>query len=71
MCVSQIRALFIPFEATNVFVLSAGRILRNDMVTFMLLFGSFILLIFACMYIIYPRSAGFDDLDLFATFNTW
>lgn len=66
-----IRALVIPFEATNVFVLSVSRILRNDMVSFLLFFGAFILLLFACMYIVYPRSGGFDDLNLFSEFNSW
>ena len=34
------------------------------MVTFLLLFGSFVLLLFACLYLVYPRAGGFDDLDL-------
>lgn len=69
--VTAIRAMAIPFEALSIFVLSVSRILRHDMVTFMLLFGSFVLLLFACLYIVYPRAGGFDDLDLVLSFNTW
>lgn len=63
--------VFLPFERASVLVLSASRLLRDDLATFLWLLGSFILLMFCCMYLIYPRASGFDDLDLFPSLNTW
>ena len=59
-----------PFEKLGVFMLTVNRMLRNDIVIFMVLFMLFIGNFYCLLYVVYPR-AGDSLLPEAAQFNGW
>ena len=70
-CWSATRVGFIPFEKINVFVLSVGTIIFNDLFTFLWLFCAFIVSFYCALYILYPQAHGFERIGVVAQFDTW
>ena len=62
--------LFAPFESLNIFLLSVGKMLKRDLVIFMLLFGFFMANFYFTLYVMYPRS-GDTYLPQVMPFNSW
>ena len=65
------RRACVPFEALNVFVLSVGKMLFNDIATFLVLFFEFVLAFYCAMYILYPHAEGFERLGVVESFERW
>lgn len=65
------RMLYIPFESMNIFVITVGKILFNDIAIFLILFFNFCLAAYLVLYIIYPRANGFYDVGFVTAFNSW
>jgi len=65
------KALYIPIESLNVFLISVSKILVDDVAKFLIVFLTFIISFFFAMYIVYPRANGFLDVPFVDEFNTW
>ena len=65
------RLAYIPFESMNIFVLTVGKILVNDIIKFMALFANFVFAFFCALYFLYPTAAGFEQVGFVPTFNAW
>ena len=62
--------LFTPFETLNVFMLSVVRMLKRDLMVFMVLFGLFMMTFYITLYTMYPR-AGDVYIPHVMKFNAW
>ena len=62
--------LFTPFEALNIFMLSVVKMIRRDLMQFLVLFGYFMLAFYFGLFVLYPR-AGIVYLPLCDPFNNW
>jgi len=62
--------IFTPFERLNIFMISVVKMLKRDLMIFMVLYIFFMLEFFFALYILYPR-AGDVMLPQVRPFNTW
>lgn len=62
-------SICMPFEKLNVFLVSGGEMLKNDLVIFVIIFGLVTITFFVSMFFLYPRS-GIAELPQVASFNT-
>jgi len=62
--------LFLPSETMSVFMLSMTRMFKNDMIVFLILFTYFMVVFYAALYILYPRS-GDGYIPTIPAFNNW
>ena len=69
-CLFTAAKLFSPFESLNVFLLSVTKMLKRDLVIFMILFGYFMGCFFFTLYVLYPRT-GDIYLPMALPFNKW
>lgn len=49
---------FTPFEKLNIFMLSVGKMLKRDLIVFLVLFSFFMADFYFALYILYPRSGA-------------
>lgn len=63
-------SVFTPFEAFNVFMLSLVKILRSDLVIFLVIFVVYLATFYLTLYTLYPR-AGEGVLPHMLDFNDW
>ena len=64
------NTILMPFRKLGVFMLTVNRILRDDMLTFLILFTLVFLAFYSMLYTVYPRS-GSNELDQASAFNDW
>ena len=62
--------IFTPFEKLNIFQLSVSKMLKRDLILFIVIFGVFMAQFYFSLYILYPR-AGAVFLPQVLAFNNW